>query len=108
MRKLYQLMDLLTASSAANLPYLVRFQVLTAASIKFRVFWVVALCSHFEVDRCFRGALMMEAVCTSETSVNFNVTTRRYIPEDCKPLTNLTNLATVAVVIRTYISEENV
>jgi hypothetical protein len=29
-------------------------------------------------------ALMMEAVGTSETSVNFNVTTRRYIPEDSK------------------------
>jgi hypothetical protein len=29
-------------------------------------------------------ALMMEAVCASETSVNFNVTTRRYIPEDPK------------------------
>jgi hypothetical protein len=27
---------------------------------------------------------MMEAVRTSETSVNLNVTTRRYIPEDCK------------------------
>jgi hypothetical protein len=27
---------------------------------------------------------MMEAVHTSETSVNFNVTTRRYIPEDSK------------------------
>jgi hypothetical protein len=29
-------------------------------------------------------ALMTEAVCTFETSVNFNVTTRRYIPEDSK------------------------
>jgi hypothetical protein len=29
-------------------------------------------------------ALVMEAVCTSETSVNFNVTTGRYIPEDFK------------------------
>jgi hypothetical protein len=29
-------------------------------------------------------ALMMEAVSTSETSVHFNVTTRRYIPEDYK------------------------
>jgi hypothetical protein len=29
-------------------------------------------------------ALMMEAARTSETSVNFNVTTRRYIPEDTK------------------------
>jgi hypothetical protein len=28
---------------------------------------------------------MMEAVRTSETSVNFNVTTQRYIPEDSKP-----------------------
>jgi hypothetical protein len=27
---------------------------------------------------------MMEAVRTSETSINFNVTTRRYIPEDSK------------------------
>jgi hypothetical protein len=27
---------------------------------------------------------MMEAVCTSETSVNFNVTTWRYIPKDSK------------------------
>jgi hypothetical protein len=29
-------------------------------------------------------ALMMEAARTSETSVNFNVTTRRYIPKDSK------------------------
>jgi hypothetical protein len=29
-------------------------------------------------------AMMMEAVRTSETSVHFNVTTRRYIPEDSK------------------------
>jgi hypothetical protein len=29
-------------------------------------------------------AMIMEAVCTSETSVNFNVTTRCYIPEDSK------------------------
>jgi hypothetical protein len=32
----------------------------------------------------FRVALMMEAVRTSETSVHFNVTTWRYIPEDSK------------------------
>jgi hypothetical protein len=29
-------------------------------------------------------ALMMEAVCTSETSVNINFTTRQYIPDDSK------------------------
>jgi hypothetical protein len=38
------------------------------------------------VDRAMI-ALMMEVVRTSETSVNFNVTTRRYIPEDSKLLT---------------------
>jgi hypothetical protein len=32
----------------------VRFQVLTAASMKFRVLWDVAPYSHVEVDPCFR------------------------------------------------------
>jgi hypothetical protein len=41
------------------------------ASMNFRVFWDAI-------------ALMMEAVRTSETLVNFNVTTQRYIPEDSK------------------------
>jgi hypothetical protein len=66
----------------------VRFQVLMAVSMKFRVFWDVAPCSHIEADRRFRGAycrVMMEAVRTSETSVSFTVTTRCYIPEDSKP-----------------------
>jgi hypothetical protein len=31
------------------------FQVLTAVSMKLRVFWDVASCSHVEVDRPFRG-----------------------------------------------------
>jgi hypothetical protein len=48
----------------------VRFQILTSASMKFRVLWDVAL--------------MMEAVRTSETSVNCNMTTWRYVPEDSK------------------------
>jgi hypothetical protein len=30
--------------------YFVRFQVLTAANMKFRIFWDVAPCSHVEVD----------------------------------------------------------
>jgi hypothetical protein len=34
----------------------VRFQVLTVAGMKFRVFRDVAPCSHVEVDRRFRGA----------------------------------------------------
>jgi hypothetical protein len=32
-----------------------RFQVLTAASVKFAVFWDTAPCSLVEVDRRFRG-----------------------------------------------------
>jgi hypothetical protein len=58
---------------------------------KFRLFWNVAVCSHVEVDRRFRyalclnnQALMMEAVRTSETSVNFNVSTWPYILEEFK------------------------
>jgi hypothetical protein len=45
------------------------------------VFWDIALCSLVEVDRRFI-VLKMEAVCTTERSVYFNQTTRRYIPED--------------------------
>jgi hypothetical protein len=56
----------------------VRFQVLTAASMKFRIiFWDVLPCKVI-VDRRF---LMMEATRTSETSVD-NYFTRQYIPED--------------------------
>jgi hypothetical protein len=60
---------------------LVRFQVLSAASMMFRaVFWVVLPCKMI-VDRRFRGTLMMEALRTSETSVD-NHFTRQYNPED--------------------------
>jgi type IV secretory pathway VirB3-like protein len=34
----------------------VRFQVLTAVSMKMTAFWVAALCSLIEVDRRFRSA----------------------------------------------------
>jgi hypothetical protein len=58
----------------------VRFQVLTAASMKFRiVFWDVLPC---------KISLMMEAARTSETSVD-NYFTQQYIPEDT--LRNLYN-----------------
>jgi hypothetical protein len=56
--------------------------------MKMTVFWDVAPFSLVEVYRRFRGvsiiraiALMMEAASTSKTSVNFNQTTRRSIPE---------------------------
>jgi hypothetical protein len=65
----------------------VGFEVLTAASTKMPVFWVIALCSLVEIYRLFRGtccviALMMESASISETSVNFYQTTRRYNPDD--------------------------
>jgi hypothetical protein len=49
------------------------------ASMKFRVFWDVLLCSPVDADR-----LMMETVRTSGMSVNTYLTTRQYIPEDSK------------------------
>jgi hypothetical protein len=56
--------------------------------MKFGVFLDVAPSSHVEVDERFRGAYCLHhysnSVCTSEMSVNFNVTTQRYIPEDSK------------------------
>jgi hypothetical protein len=51
--------------------------------MKFRVFWDVLPCSQVDAD----GTLMMEAVRTSETSVNIYLTTRQYISEDSKLLT---------------------
>jgi hypothetical protein len=73
-----------------------KFHVLKATRTKLRAFWDIAPCSLVGVDRLFRGAyclhrqgdygfitMMMEAVRTSETSVYFNETTRRYIPEGC-------------------------
>jgi hypothetical protein len=41
--------------------------------------WDVAPCSHVEVDRRFRGVYA-----SIIRTINFNVTTRRYIPEDSK------------------------
>jgi hypothetical protein len=64
--------------------YLVRFQVLTAASMMFRaVLWVVLPCKMI-VDRRFRGAYCLHHqgwVRTSEKSVD-NHFTRQYNPED--------------------------
>jgi hypothetical protein len=58
---------------------MLRFEVLTAASLKMTAFSDVAPCSLVEVYRLI--ALMMEAASTSETSVNFYQTTRRKNPE---------------------------
>jgi hypothetical protein len=58
-----------------------RFQILMAASMKMTASWDIAPCSLVEVDAHFRGALVMEAVHTSQTLVYFNETTHCYIPE---------------------------
>jgi hypothetical protein len=65
-----------------------RVQVLAAAKMTMTAFWNIAPCSLVEVDRHFRGfiALMIDAVPTTEMSVYFKETTRRYIPESCHPL----------------------
>jgi hypothetical protein len=65
---------------SADASLLVRFKVLTAASMKFRiVLWDVLPCKII-VDRRFRGT-RMEAARASETSVD-TYFTRLYIPED--------------------------
>jgi hypothetical protein len=63
----------------------VRFEVLTAASTKMAVFWVMRRVVWLEVHRRFRGAyclqhLMLEVASTSETLVNIYQTTRSKIP----------------------------
>jgi hypothetical protein len=55
--------------SLLGAPSHVRFEVLTAASMKMAVFWVVAPC--IQSGRSLPMMMMMEAVSTSETSVNF-------------------------------------
>jgi hypothetical protein len=52
--------------------------------MKTAVFWAVTPCSLVEVYQHFRAiiALMMEALSTSETLLNFYQTTLRYNPKD--------------------------
>jgi hypothetical protein len=65
----------------------VRFEVLTAVSMKMIAFWAVALSSPEVADRNFRGAYCLhhqgDYHCTSKTSVYFQETTWHYIPESC-------------------------
>jgi hypothetical protein len=56
--------------------------------MKFIVFWDVASLKLTDISEVrtasFTRAMVMEAVRISETSVNFNLTARCYIPEDSK------------------------
>jgi hypothetical protein len=50
--------------------------------MKMTVFWNIVSCSLIELDVSGRIALMMEAVSTSEISINIHETIRRNIPAD--------------------------
>jgi hypothetical protein len=87
------------------------FEVLTAVVMKSTIFWDITPCSSLSVNRCFGGTyrlhlqgrrisrarnqresrshplnlfstLTMETICSSETSVDTQRTTRRYVPKD--------------------------
>jgi hypothetical protein len=59
-----------------------------SSGLKFRVFWDIMPCSQIDVDRRLRCACCLhhqgdtEAARTSETSVDIDLTTWQYIPED--------------------------
>jgi hypothetical protein len=75
---LYKMLSIGTVQSKGNVSQsttFVRFQVLMVEVIKMTAFWDVTPGNLVEVD------LMMEATWISETSLCFNKTTRRYIPE---------------------------
>jgi hypothetical protein len=59
-------------------------QVLTAVVEKSSIFWDKWRCSPLSVNRRFGGIyrLHLQMICSSETSVDTQRTTRRHIPED--------------------------
>jgi hypothetical protein len=67
------------------------FEFFTAVVMKSSIFWDIKPCRTLKVNRCFGGSCRtmayssttkMEAISSPETSVHFQWTTRRYIPED--------------------------
>jgi hypothetical protein len=71
--------------SSRNLFGSVGFEVLIAVILKSTIFWVkLCLPPALTLVSCsaYFSILKMEAICCSETSVDFQLTTRRYIPED--------------------------
>jgi hypothetical protein len=59
------------------------FEVLTALVMSIlHIFWDIKMCSPLKLNRHVVSSLKMEAICSSETSVNFERTTRLYNPED--------------------------
>jgi hypothetical protein len=69
----------------------VGFEVFTAVVMKSIIFWDMTPCSLLScfspacllvLSEIISSTLKMEAICSSETSVGTQQTTRRYIPED--------------------------
>jgi hypothetical protein len=62
----------------------VGFEVLTEACIKMAIFWVVRPCNPTEFTDVSEvlALSIISVISTSETSINFYQTTRRYSPED--------------------------
>jgi hypothetical protein len=72
----------------------VGFEVLTAVVMKSTIFWDITPCSPLKVKLClplaftlvscsaYSSTLKMLAICSSETVIDFQRTTRRYIPEE--------------------------
>jgi hypothetical protein len=65
------------------------FEVLTSVVMKCTIIWDITPCSPlkapaFTLVSClaYSSTLKMEAICFSETSVDFQRNTQRYIPED--------------------------
>jgi hypothetical protein len=57
-------------------------EVLTAVVTKRSLFWDITPCFHAVFCSAYSSTLKMEMICSSETSVDFQVGARRYIPED--------------------------
>jgi hypothetical protein len=64
--------------------YYVGFEVLTAVIMKSTILKETSLPSAFTLIYCsaYFSTMKMEAICSSETSIDTQWTTRRYIPED--------------------------
>jgi hypothetical protein len=117
------------------------FEVITAVVTKCFAFWDITPCNQFKVNRLFGGKyrlhlqrrrvsyariqrearskqsllFRMDAICSSETPVDFQRTTRRYIPEniiqDCNslyfarsPLTSMRNVPSAVCFSETSVN----
>jgi hypothetical protein len=76
--------------NTSEINLIVRFEVLTAVVMKSPIFWDITPCSPLKVNRqlatCFHAGILLGLFDSEDrgsvTLVNFQRTTRRYIPED--------------------------